>query len=130
MRASKLTPTRSEIEELRFSLPPGPVVIINLLKFKPGQRAREAYARYMQGAAAASHPDMEVIHAGKCALDMGAGEDWDYSIIARYRNFEDFVSVVEHPAWQAADKHRAEALERTVFIASPVEELGSGLVGE
>jgi hypothetical protein len=60
---TKLTPTIEEIEALRKTTPPGPVVIVNLLKFKP-EGGREAYARYMSEASRSSYPGVEIIYAG------------------------------------------------------------------
>ena len=130
MSVTKISPTAEELAELAKTIPPGPIVIINLIKFKPGEEARAAYVRYMEGSRPAANPDMEVIHAGKAAGDVGAGEDWDYSIIARYRQFADFVGVVTSDAWREADRHRAQAIARTLMIVTPVEDLGSVTNGE
>ena len=60
----KLTPTLDEIEALRRTAPAGPIVITNLLRFKPNG-GRAAYAAYLQAAHAAnvnhSIPGPEVI---------------------------------------------------------------------
>ena len=72
MTAIKISPTVEELEQLAETVPPGPVVIINLLKFKDDPGAREAYARYMQGAAKASHPDIEILHAGSAAAEISS----------------------------------------------------------
>lgn len=122
MTVYKLSPTDEELAALAARIPEGPIVIINLLKFQP-DGGREAYARYMESARGASHPEIEILHAGSVSADVGGGEDWDYSIIARYPRFADFMSVVTSEAWRAADVHRHKALERTVMIVSPVESL-------
>ena len=70
----KLTPTVEEIEALRKTIPPGPVVIVNLLKFKP-QGGREAYVRYLKEAGRASYPGVEIVYAGTAVRDVGGGED-------------------------------------------------------
>lgn len=117
--SSKLTPTPAEIDALRNTVPPGPVTIVNLLKFKPGSAARAAYRRYMEGARPASNPDMDIVFAGPAMADVGGGEDWDYVIISRYRQFDDFARTVTHPAYQTdAAAHRPDALEKTVMIVS------------
>lgn len=114
----KLTPTVEEIEALRHTIAPGPVVIVNLLKFKP-EGGRAAYARYMQEASRCAYPGVEIIHAGAAARDMGGGEDWDYVIIARYPDYHSFAAAVSDPIYQTdADAHRPAALEKTVMLVT------------
>lgn len=124
MIIDKLSPTDEEMADLAKRPPAGQIVIINLLKFKPGPGARAAYDSYMEGARGASHPQIEILHAGPALADVGMGSDWDYTIIARYPDFAAFASVVTSPVWRAADKHREQALERTVMIVTAVETLG------
>ncbi len=126
----KLSPTDEEIAQLAKGAPAGQIVIINLLKFKAGPDARAAYGRYMEGARGASHPQIEILHAGPVLADVGMGSDWDYTIIARYPDFAAFASVVTSPIWRAADRHREQGLERTVMIVSPVEPLASVAEGD
>ena len=122
--ATKLGPTRKEIEALRHKAPAGPIVVINLLKLKAGSAGRAAYRRYLEGARAAAHPDCQVLHAGPAFHDFGTGEDWDYTIIARYPRFEDFAWTVTQDAWQIdGARHRPEALERTLMVVSPAGDL-------
>lgn len=114
----KLTPTVEEIDALRKTMPPGPVVIVNLLKFKP-EGGREAYVRYMKAASKASYPGVEILYTGVARKDVGGGEDWDYVILARYPNFEEFAKAVTHPAYQIdADSHRPAALEKTIMMVT------------
>lgn len=120
---NKLTPTIEEIEALRRTVPPGPVVIVNLLKFKPGG-GRAAYARYMEAARAAAFPGVEILHAGVAVGDVAAGEDWDYVILARYPDFDAFAGAVTHPAYQIdAAAHRPDALEKTLMLVTRPESL-------
>jgi len=127
---SKLGPTRDEIEALRASAPEGPIAVINLLKFKPGPEGKAAYRRYLEGARGATHPDVKVVHAGPAFHDFGAGEDWDYVIIAHYPRFEDFAWAVTQDAWQEdGARHRPDALEKTLMIVSPVGDLATDFHG-
>ena len=113
----KLTPTVEEIDALRATAPEGPVIIVNLLKLKPGADAKAAYMAYSQATAPARDPNMEIVYAGAALKDVGGGEDWDYVIMARYLAFEDFARVVTHPAYQGeAASHRPAALERTIML--------------
>lgn len=115
---AKLTPTVEEIEALRKTIPPGPVVIVNLLKFKP-EGGREAYVRYLQEASRASYPGVEIVYAGNAVRDVGGGEDWDYVIIARYPDFDKFAAAVTAKEYQVdADAHRPAALEKTIMMVT------------
>ena len=117
-KMTKLTPTIEEIEALRKTTPPGPVVIVNLLKFKP-EGGREAYVRYLKEAARASYPGVEIVYAGTAVKDVGGGEDWDYVIIARYPDFTYFAEAVTAKAYQVdADSHRPAALEKTIMMVT------------
>jgi hypothetical protein len=121
---TKLTPTLEELEEMRASAPDGPVVIVNLLKFKPGQAARDAYTRYLQAASKAADPNVEILYTGAALGNVGTGESWDFTIIARYRRFDDFVRVVVSSAYQQdAASHRDSALERTVMLVTTPRDL-------
>lgn len=120
---SKLGPTPEEIEAMRSRAPDGPVTIVNLLRMQPGDDGRAAYGRYLRDARSSAHPDVEVLHAGPVFHDFGAGDDWDYVIIARYQRFDDFAATVGSDAWQHAARHRTAALQATLMIVSPVGDL-------
>lgn len=121
---TKLGPTLEEIERLREQAPDGPIMVVNLLKFRVGAEGRRAYARYLDGAADATHPDCALIHAGPAFHDFGAGEGWDYVIIARYPCFEDFAWTVTQDSWQVdGARHRPDALEKTLMIVTPSGDL-------
>jgi len=126
----KLGPTLEEIAEWSRKSPEGPVTIINLLKLKPEPGGRAAYLRYLEGAHAASHPDIQLLHCGPAFHDFGSGEDWDYVIIARYPKFADFAWAVSHDDWQAsAAANRGDALEKTLMIVSPAGDLRTDFGG-
>lgn len=118
---SALTPTVSQVEALREQVGRGPVVMLNLLKFRqPG--GREAMARY----GAVSGPLVmrsrgEVVYAGEAGpLVAGReGEDWDTVILVRFPDIEAFIALVADPVYQTeARPLREEALERTLWMVS------------
>lgn len=128
----KLTPTLEQIEQLRKTAPAGPIVITNLLRFKPNG-GREAYAAYLRAAKAANvdHDIQgpEVIFVGQAVEDVGTGELWDYVIIARYPCFEDFARVVSNPAYQETEETRQRALDRTIMLVTSPHTI-SDFLGE
>jgi len=123
--AAKLSPTPEEIEAMRKQAPHGPITVVNLLKMRDGADAPIAYRRYLADTAHAHAPNCEVIHARPAFHDFGAGEAWDYVIIARYDRFEDFAVTVASGAWQHSARHRPEALETTITPVTSAGDLAS-----
>ena len=129
-----IDPTPDQVRALRDHGPEGPVVMVNLLKFReraaypPGTpeadvSGREAYRRYEQafvvtvGAVSAA----EVIYAGPVDRvfigDPAAREaDWDMVLIVRYPSRGHFLRMMADPRYRTALVHRYAALERTVLL--------------
>ena len=135
---SKLSPTVEEIEVMRKEVPLGPVVMVNLVKFKPGG-GKAAYGEYIKatsGAAAQSGANIEILYAGRAGKDVAAGEQWDIVILARYPSFDSFADFVTHPIYQnEAIPFRTAGLEKALFMVSQpldlVAEFGlGGIPGE
>jgi uncharacterized protein (DUF1330 family) len=118
-------PTAAQMQRLLQEIgQPGPVVMINLLRYR--ERAdypsgfeatpcsgREAYQRY--GAVAMA----KVAEVGGKILWMGAvkasviapeGEEWDDAILVQYPSRAAFVEMVSRPDYRAAAPHRTAAL--------------------
>ena len=114
----KLTPTAEELAALRRNSPSGPLVAVNLLKFKP-DGGRAAYSRYMEAASAALPVGVKVLHVGTAGPDFGGGEDWDFVIIAEYPSADSFADFVTSQRYREhALPLRPQALERTVWLVS------------
>lgn len=122
---SRITPNRAQFEELAAASDEGPVVMLNLLKFKGRPDAgtgsgAEAYGRYGDAA-------VEMIEArGGAVLWTGRAEqiligdpaeDWDAVLLVQYPNRKAFIEMVTTPEYDEAHKHREEGLERTVVVA-------------
>lgn len=123
---NRVSPELAEIARLRSQAPEGPVVIVNMLRFKPGADGPAAYQRYLEAARDPGLP-VEVIHAGPALADLcGAGDRWDYVIVARWPSFAAFADGVSGPGWQAAAEHRPAALEQTLMVVSGAGPLPTG----
>lgn len=116
---SALTPPAHEIEALREQVGPGPVVMVNLLKFKqpdgPAAMARygEITAPLIQRAKA------EVLYAGQAGPLVAGREDWDMVILVRFPDIGAFIGLAADPVYQTdARHHRENALERTLWMVS------------
>jgi len=88
----------------------GPIVMINLLKFKP-DGGRESYQKY--GELAAPH----IVKAGAKIVYHGSGkatiigdDGWDSVLLVEYASKQDFFDMVTDPEYVKLSKHRTDAL--------------------
>ena len=122
---SAIKPNKAQFLELMAAPDEGPVVMLNLLKFKEsagsgaGSGASE-YAKYGDAAV-----QMVEARGGK-VLWMGradqiligdAAEGWDSVALVQYPSRKAFVEMVSTPEYEQAHEHRESGLERTVLIA-------------
>lgn len=112
-------PTGRDLKRYMEEDPGGPVVMLNLLKYRPGGEASyRAYARalaeYLPGIGA------EVLYVGDCStpLVVPAGWDWDAVLIVRYTSRQAFSDMVRDPAYQAVTHLRTDALSEAVLEAT------------
>ena len=116
-------------EALVASLPdPGPVVMVNLLRFLPRSKdgdgsGWDAYLRYSRGV-------MPLITGcGGTVLWAGNGEGlafgdasrharWDYVVLVRYPSRAAFLAMVRSDTYAAANTHRENGVEDHVILAT------------
>lgn len=127
--AATIDPTREQLARLADSNQTGPVVMVNLLRFKEvadGIDAAdrisgfEAYGRY--GAAVASH--LERV-GGRVLLTLAAEEsvigpdpgEWDLVIAVQYPSRAAFIKMVSDPEYLAIHAHREAAVADSRLIA-------------
>ena len=126
-----IDPTGDQVRALRDQGRDGPVVMLNLLKFR-GMAAYDdgeaitgaaAYARYQHAftvtVGAISHA--EVLYEGpveQVFVGMaGTSEtDWDMVLIVRYPSRGHFLAMMAAPAYRDALRHRYAGLARTVLL--------------
>jgi len=120
-------PKGADLKRYLAEDPGGPVVMLNLLRYKP-DGGRESYAKY---AAALQETYLEkygaeVLYAGQgsTALVAEDGQAWDAVLIVRYPSRQAFCSMVADPEYQQFTHFRTEALTEAVLQATvPVESL-------
>ncbi len=131
---ASIDPTRDQVRALRDHGRDGPVVMLNLLKFRalarypdgqgePGITGAEAYARYEHAftVTVGDISQAETLYRGACEqvfIGMaGTPEtDWDAVLLVRYPSRGHFLAMMAAPAYREALVHRYAALERTVLI--------------
>jgi uncharacterized protein (DUF1330 family) len=112
-------PDPETLDRLRNESPEGPVVLLNLLKYRePG--GREAFQRY--GAITGgliSEAGGQLTFAGTAGPVLtGSDVAWDDVLIVRFPSAEKFLAMIEGDTYQGqAAPIRAEALEATVWMA-------------
>ena len=102
----------------------GPIVIMNLLKFKDdagdGRTGRQAYADY--GVLAADILPLygaEVVWTGRQMeiIAGGAQDDWDVVLLVRYPSVEALMRMSASPEYRGIYHHRTAALARETVTA-------------
>ncbi|MGB7405665.1 MAG: DUF1330 domain-containing protein [Pacificimonas sp.] len=131
-----IDPTADQVRALRDSDHVGPIVMVNMLKFR--ERAaypddfdgdadvsgEDAYARYQQvfTVAVGDTSKAEVLYSGPVQQvfigeEGGAAEDWDKMLIVRYPDKQDFLNMMANEQYREEGLvHRYAGLERTVLL--------------
>jgi hypothetical protein len=129
-----IDPTADQVRALRDHGRDGPIVMMNLLKFRktalyPPElgmapcSGEEAYARYQHAftVAVGAVSQAEVIHVGPCEqvfIGQAGTEatDWDKLLLVRYPSRQHFLAMMANAFYRAALVHRYAGLERTILI--------------
>ena len=107
-------PTPEQVSRLVQEDTGGPVVMLNLLRYKPdgGRESYEAYGAkalpFLQEAGA------EILFAGEAASPLIGEEsaNWDTVILVRYPSVQAFLDMVTSEDYQAITHLRTEGLDR------------------
>ena len=111
-------PDRETLERIRNDSPEGPIVLLNLIKYREG--GRDAFQRY--GAITGTligEAGGKLIFAGKAGPVLtGSDVAWDDVLIVRFPSAEKFLGMIESDTYtQEAAPIRAGALEATLWMA-------------
>jgi len=118
---SGLEPTPEQFAALAARPADEPVVMVNLLKFKP-EGGLESYRQYGQEVV----PHLERVGAtlryagGAPSVVIGDGERpwWDAILIVEYPTPQAFIDMVTTQEYAKVHEHRATALDRGDLIAT------------
>lgn len=118
-----IDPTREQISAFAKAPIEGPVVMLNLLKFKADGGA-ESYAKY--GELAAAHLKRaggKVLYHGSGRATVIGDDGWDSVLLVEYPSRQAFLDMVMHPDYQAITHYRTDALlDSRLFCTTPTEE--------
>ena len=104
----------------------GPVVMLNLLKFKAKASDGDAtgaseYGKYsdtvIQMVEARGGKVLLMGRADQVLIGEAAANDWDSVALVQYPSRKAFIEMVSAPEYEQAHEHRESGLERTVLIA-------------
>jgi uncharacterized protein (DUF1330 family) len=128
VRAASIDPGTEQVRRLVSSTDPGPIVMVNLLRFKEradgvdeGLSGAEAYARYAEGVA----PHLErvggrLLEAVACEEGVIGPEqaEWDMVALVAYPSREAFLTMTADPDYLEVHRHRVAALADSRLILS------------
>lgn len=130
-----IDPTGDQVRQLRDGPAKGPIVMVNMLKFRDradypkdfqgdgNVSGKEAYARYQHAftVTVGETSQAEVIYEGP-VQQVFIGEagttatDWDKMLIVRYPTKQHFLNMMANEEYRAALVHRYAGLERTILL--------------
>lgn len=128
MRETTLEPGQDQVARLISSTDEGPIVMVNLLKFRDeaggidkGVSGAEAYGRY----SAAVAPFLEKV-GGKVLVAVASAEsvigpeapEWDMTILVEYPSRQAFIKMTTDPGYLEIAGHRTAALADSRLILS------------
>ncbi|QYJ03199.1 DUF1330 domain-containing protein [Nocardioides panacisoli] len=109
-------PTAADLQRLLAEDPGGPVVMLNLLRFKPDGRA--SYDAYAEAAGRfVREYGGTVLHSGDGDTPLVAedGQAWDAVLVVHYPSRQAFADMVRDPDYRAITHLRTEALAEAVL---------------
>jgi uncharacterized protein (DUF1330 family) len=123
---SAIRPNKQQFVELANAPDEGPVVMLNLLKFKAvasdgTSRGADEYGKYGDTAVRmVEERGGKVLWAGRAEqvlIGEADANDWDSVALVQYPSRKAFIEMVTTPEYEQAHEHRESGLERTVLIA-------------
>jgi len=112
------TPDLEELESLRTEVGDGPVVLVNLIKFRePNGIARFGdYAKLT--APLLTKAGVEVVYSGQAGPSL-SGVDWDMVGLVKFPSIDAFIDMIGSSTYQnEAGAIREEAIERTIWLVT------------
>lgn len=113
-------PRGSDLKRYLAEDPGGPVVMLNLLRYKPdgGRERYQEYVAHFQRTSAKFGAEVLYVGDGSTALVAEAGQSWDALLVVRYPSRQAFSDMVRDPDYQQGAHLRTEALEEAVLQAT------------
>jgi uncharacterized protein (DUF1330 family) len=111
-----LLPTAEQMHDFLALPDDHPIVMVNLLKFKPGGAAE--YAKYAAGIQPIlARLGAKVLFAGKAEFCLIGKADWDMVALVQYPHKRTLLQMSVSPEYQAIHHHRAAGLQGQINYA-------------
>ena len=116
LEINAMSPTQEQLAAF-LALPDAPVVMVNLLKFKPDGGAEE-YAKYGAGGQAClAAVGAKVLFSGDALTCLVGDGDWDVVALVEYPKPAALIEMASSEAYQAIHGHREAGLAGQVNYA-------------
>lgn len=118
-----IMPTQDQFKQLMSQKYKGPIVMVNLLKFKPDGGA-ESYRKYYE----ATKELMEgkainrVVYRGNGLMPVIGDEEWDQIALYEYPSIDAFIEMNRNKEYQAVVPYRTAALIDSRLYCTVPEE--------
>lgn len=101
----------------------GPIIMINLLKFKP-KEGEETYREYEEKVTGLmADKGLEIIFLGPSLMTVIGDEAWDKVFLAKYPSLATFIEMNRDPEYLDIVKYRMDALSDSRLIITQQEIL-------
>ena len=105
-----IEPTQEQLERYADLEHEGPIVICNILKFKPGGGARR-YNEYSQNFAQLLKTyGGKILFTGRYLMPVIGDDDWHMLALVEYPSLEAFISLTQSKEYQEMKTLRADSL--------------------
>lgn len=105
-----IEPTGDQLRQLRDLDHEGPIIMLNLLKFKPDGGA-ESYDRYSDVAGRlVTEIGGRILYYGRQKMPVIGHEEWDAVLLVQYPSREAFLTMTSDERYQSAVHYRNDAL--------------------
>jgi uncharacterized protein (DUF1330 family) len=107
-----LMPTREQFKQLMSQNYTGPIVMVNLLKFKK-DGGKETYGKYYEATKAlfSGKTISRIVYRGNGLMPVIGQEEWDAIALYEYPSINAFIEMNRDKAYQDIVHYRMDALE-------------------
>ena len=117
-----LTPDLAYCEKIRSETGEGPVITVNLVRFRPdgGREKFDDYARISGSLLEKARADLLFMgNAGPLVAGRAGDEHWDLVALVRFANIDRFLAMITDPTYQNEGRRlREESIERVIWLLS------------
>jgi len=107
-----IAPTRDQFKQLMAQNYKGPIVMVNLLKFKPDGGA-ESYGKYYEEVTKLMYGKAitRIVYRGKSLMPVIGDEQWDEIALYEYRSIDAFIEMNKNKDYLGIVHYRTDALD-------------------